>query len=247
MKIIISEEQLKNIIVESFDDYKQSAPRSKTIKKIHGNINKNRIGDKKATFKDVDDNEEKRLEKIRDEYKTGWELKKRNPRIYGEIILFPGLLEKIFGNQSFLPVDIIPNKKIKKDRKEYEPKGKPETEEEILIKKIKKKYPLRILLQRNGPLYKDLIKIPGFLEKLYGDNTFSRTHRMLDDDKTKIKLKNINKLEKRKKLKLGTFGTMENLEQAVSPYKTKKELERKNPLAYICVRENDLFDYFDLK
>ncbi len=66
MKIIISEEQLKNIIVESFDDYKQSAPRSKTIKKIHGNINKNRIGDKKATFKDVDDNEEKRLEKIRD-------------------------------------------------------------------------------------------------------------------------------------------------------------------------------------
>ena len=59
----------------------------------------------------------------------------------------------------------------------------------------------------------------------------------------------INKTPKlpKKKLKFGNFGSLENLTKWVAPYKTKKELERKNPLAYICVRENGLFDYFGLK
>ena len=41
MKLIITESQLKNIISESYDDYKISAPRSKSISKISSSLNKN--------------------------------------------------------------------------------------------------------------------------------------------------------------------------------------------------------------
>ncbi len=41
MKIILTESQLKSIITESFDDYKMSSPRSKSISKISSSLNKN--------------------------------------------------------------------------------------------------------------------------------------------------------------------------------------------------------------
>ncbi len=41
MKLIVTESQLKSIINESFDDYKMSAPRSKSITKISSSLNKN--------------------------------------------------------------------------------------------------------------------------------------------------------------------------------------------------------------
>jgi hypothetical protein len=42
MKIILTESQLKTVVNEAFDDYKQSSIRGKTIGKIHGKLSPNK-------------------------------------------------------------------------------------------------------------------------------------------------------------------------------------------------------------
>ena len=126
-----------------------------------------------------------------------------------------------------------------------------------MARKYDKRYVLRI---ENPNLYYKMNKMnwlndafPQPVEKLSLDGTLQDLLKSKEDTNQKISIEPkspiINKNPKlpKKKLNFGKFGSLEVLTKWVAPYKTKKELERKNPLAYICVRENGLFDYFGLK
>jgi hypothetical protein len=158
------------------------------------------------------------------EYQTTSELSKKNRPLYYKLSKVPNGFELAFGGQ---------NKLIYKSKKFIE-----------IAKQYENKYELR---KSNRYAYNNLESL-GLLDKVFPSKPvekLSLTGTLQDILKSTENNKN-PKLPK-KKLKFGKFGSLENLTKWVAPYKTKKELERKNPLAYICVRENGLFDYFDLK
>jgi hypothetical protein len=122
-----------------------------------------------------------------------------------------------------------------------------ENRKEMKMKKcieIAKGFNNRYDLKRNNYYVFNYLNDNGVLDKIF---PVVKVDNPVVPNKIKVdKPKVISSIPKRK-LKFGRFESLENLTKWVAPYKTKKELERKNPLAYICVRENGLFDYFGLR
>jgi hypothetical protein len=160
------------------------------------------------------------------EYQTTSELSKKNRPLYYKLSKIPNGFEMVFDGQHKLTYKA---KKFIDIAKQYD-----------------NKYELR---KSNRYTYNNLESL-GLLDKVFPFKSvekLSLTGTLLQDILKSKENNNQNPKLPKKKLKFGNFGSLENLTKWVAPYKTKKELERKNPLAYICVRENGLFDYFGLK
>ena len=205
-------------------------------------------GQTKLTYK------AKKFIDIAKQYDDKYELRKNNRYAYNNLEAL-GLIDKVYNSENntedlinkIEPIEPI-DKKIKKlldaagkfknkyDLKKYNP---------YLFVKLTK---LNLLDKLFPPKPVEKLSLGGTLQDILkskeGTNQ-NPSQKISTEPKSPI----INKTPKlpKKKLKFGNFGSLENLTKWVAPYKTKKELERKNPLAYICVRENGLFDYFGLK
>ena len=205
-------------------------------------------GQNKLTYK------AKKFIEIAKQYENKYELRKSNRYAYNNLESL-GLLDKVYDSEN--NTDDLINKIELTDPMDSKTKKMLRTAEKFRNKYDLKKY--------NPYLFAKIIKLnlldkvfpPKKVEKLSLTSTLQDILKSKENNNqnppTKISIEPkssiINKNPKlpKKKLKFGSFGSLENLTKWVAPYETKKELERKNPLAYICVRENGLFDYFGLK
>jgi hypothetical protein len=193
----------------------------------------------------------KRFIDIAKQYDNKYELRKNNRYVYNNLEAL-GLLDKVYDTENSTDelitkiqlTDPVDNK----TKKLFKIAGKFKNKYDL------KKYNPYVFAKLTKLNLMDKVFPPKPIEKLSLGGTLQDILKSKDDtnqktpQKISIEPKSpiINKNPK-KKLKFGTFGSLENLTKWVAPYKTKKELERKNPAAYICVRENGLFDYFGLK
>ena len=171
-----------------------------------------------TVFPKVEMSDDEIIEKSK-EYGNASRLNRENSGLYKKLKQIPNGLELAFAD----------NKKELKMRKCMD---------------IAKNFDNRYDLKRNNYYVFNYLRDNGILDTLF---PVAKVDNPIVPNKIKVdKPKEISSLPK-KKLKFGRFGSLENLTKWVAPYKRKKELERNNPLAYICVRENGLFDYFGLK
>lgn len=169
-------------------------------------------------FPKVEMSDDEVIEKSR-EYGTPTKLNRENNLLYRKLKQIPNGLDLAFAE----------NKKEMKMKKCIE---------------IAKGFNNRYDLKRNNYYVFNYLNDNGLLDTIF---PVAKVDNPVVPNKIKVdKPKEISSIPN-KKLKFGRFDSLENLTKWVAPYKTKKELERKNPLAYICVRENGLFDYFGLK
>ena len=115
MKVILTESQLKLIIGESFDDYKISAPRYKSISKISSSLNKSsdmgQPSNKKTSSiekKPISDEEKQRNKEVSKKYTEINKLGKKVEKLSTQIKQYKDAIEK--GQR--LSVDAIVNGRL---------------------------------------------------------------------------------------------------------------------------------------
>ena len=205
-------------------------------------------GQNKLTYK------AKKFIEIAKQYENKHELRKSNRYAYNNLESL-GLLDKVYDSEN--NTDDLINKIELTDPMDSKTKKMLRTAEKFRNKYDLKKYNPYLFAKLTKLNLLDKVFPPKKVEKLSLTSTLQDILKSKENNnqnppkKIFIEPKSsiINKTSKlpKKKLKFGSFGSLENLTKWVAPYETKKELERKNPLAYICVRENGLFDYFGLK